>query len=113
MVDPKSLMYWVDDWREADPGEVGGKKLNLIAIQHARRARNLWRKRPKNLIYRIGKGREIVYKRYSKSPAVMKMGISIKRLGNHPYAVSMEDYAMYFIDKIDADWLQRNNYELV
>ena len=113
MVDPKSLMYWVDNWRNADPGEVGGKKLALIAIQHARRLRNLWRKKPKNYIYRIGKGREIVYKRYSKSPAVMKMGISIKRLRNHPNAVSMEKYAEYFIDHKDSDWLERNNYELI
>ena len=113
MVNPKSLMYWVDNWRDADPGEIGGKKLNLIAIQHARRLRNLWRKRPKNLIYKIGNTREIVYKRYSKSPAVMKMGISIKRLGNHPNAVSMEKYAKYFIDKKNPDWLERNNYELV
>lgn len=118
MVDPNSLMYWVDDWRNRDPGTVGGKKLIVIAHQMARRARDLWRKKPKNVIFQIEDTREIVYKRRFDGVAAMKMGISQKRIWNskdprHKHAVPMEEYAKYFIDKIDADWLARNNYVLM
>ena len=43
----------------------------------------------------------------------VKMGLSVKRLGFHPKAVSMEQYAKYFLDGLNPDWLERNKYKLV
>lgn len=118
MVNPKNLMYWVDSWKNTNPGKVNGVHLFLIAIQKARRARDLWRKKPKNWIYKIGNTREIVYKEFERSPAVMKMGVSghfLRHSGNpfHKFMVPMEKYAKYFIDNSDPEWLKRNDYELV
>ena len=110
-VDPKELMYWVDDWRKSDPGTVNGQPLQLYGIQVIKRF--LRPKVTKNWIYRIGTTREIVYKPFPKAPAVMKMGISGNTWAQHPKSVSMEQYAKYFIDRVDLDWLKRNSFELV
>ncbi len=116
-------MYWCDDvidddpkTKDYNPGTVKGQKLILIALQWNRR--RFRKDRIKNYIYTIGDSRELVYKRFRASPAVMKMGVSIKRLmlfGNpmHRLAVSMERYAKYFLDAYNDDWLERNDYTLV
>lgn len=109
-VDPKELMYWTDDYKKSNPGSVNGQPLKLIGIQVIKRV--LRPKITKNYIYRIGNTREIVYKPFESAPAVMKMGISGVTWERHPNSVSMEDYAKYFIDKVDLAWLKRNNFEV-
>lgn len=110
MIDPRELMYWVDDYKKAYPGTIDNQPLKLIGLQVIKRF--LKPKITKNYIYRIGNTREIVYKTYEFSPAVMKMGISSTTWERHSKSVSMEDYAKYFIDRIDLEWLKRNSFEV-
>lgn len=116
MANPDSLMSLVDGWRDPEarcPGSVGGLKLIPIAIQTHRRLRNLFKKTPKHIIYQLGNTRGIWYKNSKCHVMAVKMGLSIRRLAMHPKAVPMEQYAKYFIDKIDVDWLKRNNYQFI
>jgi len=117
-VPPEVLMYKLDDWADGDPrtndfnpGKYNKQPLKLIAKQFNRRL--LFFRRTKNWIYQIGSSREIVYKPFPKSAGVMLMGISMKSMWWHPKSVSMEHYAKYFIDKIDPDWIKRNDFEFV
>lgn len=118
MVDPNKLMYWVDNWRESNPGKIDGIPLRLIATQTERRITKFWKKSIKNWIYEIHGTRLIVYKEFPLSPAVMKMGLSghfLEKSGNpmHKKSIPMEQYAMYFLDNADPEWLKRNDYVLV
>lgn len=116
MVDPNSLMALVDDWRTKEgrcPGSIDGLNLIPIAIQTHRRARNLWRKTPKHIIYVRGNTREVWYKNSECHVMGVKMGLSIKRLAMHPKSVPMEQYAKFFIDKVDMDWIDRNNFQFI
>jgi len=118
-----TLMYWCDDvidddpsTRDYDPGTVKDQPLILVAVQYDRRKRR--QGRIKNYIYRIGSTREIVYKKFRKSPAVMKMGVSLKRLLTsgkpyHKFAVSMEQYADYILDNEEPQWLKRNDFRRI
>lgn len=116
MVDPNSLMSLVDQWQDVTkrcPGSVDGLRLIPIAIQTHRRARNLWKKTPKHIIYKRGDTREIWYKNSKCHVMAVKMGLSLRRLRMHPNAVSMEGYAKYFIDKIDLAWIKRNDFQFI
>ena len=122
MVDWRQLIFWVDDWRDTDPGQIKGQPLILVGVQKERRIRKLWKKSIKNWIYAIDGSKMIVYKEYPLSPAVMKMGLSghfLNKSGNpmHRYAVDMDYYYDVFVHNLfdidNIEWRERNNYELV
>jgi len=105
-----------DDYhtRDSCPGTVNNHNLLHIANQMDRRS--WWRRarrRVKNLIY-IEEGTSNIWYKTSKcNVGVVAMGFSLRRLGMHPNAISMEQYTKYFIDESDLAWLERNDYILV
>lgn len=115
MVDPNLLTGFVDDIKDRCPGSFKGKRLIKIAIQKERRLFGLIKTGTvKNIVYRLDGTREIVYKEKNEChPGVVMMGLSGKNWEMHPKSVSMERYARYFLDKIDHEWLKRNDYELL
>lgn len=103
-----------DDYhtRDSCPGTVNKHKLIHIANQTQRRFGFL-PKTVKNVIYIEEGTSNIWYKRSKCNAGIVAMGFSLSRLGQHPYAVPMEQYMKFFIDESDPDWLARNDYVLV
>lgn len=118
----------VDAWTDSDPrtrdscpGKINGHELTSIAIQYNRRFRFF--KRQKHIIYFEKGTRNIWYKNSKCNAGIVAMGFSLKRLKNHPKAVSMETYASIFLGKPDEfnaelltynkDWLAKNDYVLI
>lgn len=119
-MDTKQVVRFVDAFEDSDPrtrdvcpGTVYGHKLIHVANQTQRRLRFFGRKKVKNVIYLEEGTANIWYKRSKCNVGVVAMGFSLSRLKMHPSAVSMEQYAKYFIDEIDPDWLERNDYVIV
>ena len=117
-MDMQTVVRFVDAWtdndpktRDSSPGKLDGKQLVKIGVQKERRL--LVFKRVKHVIFKLEGTREIWYKNNFDYPAAVAMGFSLSKLQMHPMAVSMEQYAKYFIDKIDLGWLERNDYSLV
>ena len=118
MVNPSELFYWTDGFEPAKHGFVQGRRLILIAHQMERRRLLKFLKRIKNYIYLVDGKQEIVYARSENTPAVMKMGISLRRLitegrVRHEKAIPMEQYYSKFVGKPDREWLARNDYRLI
>ena len=126
----------VDDWTVRCPGTVEGNELKQIAIQKERRKiKRLFGKKIKHIIYLLESMEELWYKNNDCSVGVVKMGFSLKRLAQHPYAVPMEFYYAVFTSpgnliplkllyKGDTrtakglamtgfDWLKLNDYEVI
>ena len=118
MLDIREVVRLVDDFqddnfstRDSCPGKVNGNELIPIGRQIERR---LFRKsRIKHLIYVEQNTRNIWYKDSHCNAGVIAMGFSIKNLEMHPKSVPMEQYAKYFIDESDPEWLKRNDFELL
>ena len=123
-----TVVRLVDDFLDEDhhtrdscPGTVNKHKLIPIGKQFNRRFRFF--KKLKHIIYLEESTRNIWYKNSKCNAGVAAMGFSLKRLHNHPKAVSMKTYAKLFLDnpfdKVDevnsiaSDWLKRNDYELI
>jgi hypothetical protein len=98
----------VDNFRDTCPGTVNGNKLIPIYRQYNRRLR-VFRKL-KNIIYLEEGTRNIWYKRSRCNAGVVMMGFSLSRLDEHPKSVTMEQYALYFLDEYDPKWLKRNDF---
>ncbi len=118
-MDMTTVVRFVDDFEDDDPrtrnscpGTVNGKKLIHIANQTQRRFGFL-PKRVKNVIYLEQGTGNIWYKRSKCNVGIVAMGFSLSRLANHPNAVPMEQYTKYFVDMVDLDWLERNDYVIV
>lgn len=110
-MDMASAVRFVDDFRDSSPGTIDGHKLIHIGNQIQRR---IFRKgKVKHLIFVEEGTRNIWYKDAMHSVGASKMGFSKTRLRMHPKAVSMEQYAEYFLDGKDDGWLLRNDYRLV
>lgn len=124
----ENLVRFVDAIADKDPktkdmcpGTINGHELIPIANQFNRRLRFF--RKLKHIIYNEKGTRNIWYKNKKCHPGVVAMGFSLKRLRHHPNAVSMEVYAMAFLDdptkhiiELNAtafDWLERNDYELI
>lgn len=127
-MDMSNVVRLVDAWTDSDPktrdscpGTINGHTLAPIAIQYNRRFRFF--KRQKHIIYQEVDTRNIWYKNSKCNAGIVAMGFSLKRLMNHPKAVSMETYASVFLGKPDEfnnelltynkEWLARNNYVLI
>lgn len=115
MVDPNLLTGFVDDINDRCPGSFKGKRLIKIGIQKQRR---LFSKilfgSVKNIIYNLEGTRDIVYKEKNEChPGVIMMGLKGDTWVMHPKSVPMTQYASYFLDDADPDWLKRNDFELV
>jgi len=112
------VVRFVDDYmdrdpstRDSSPGKVFGHQLKKIGVQIQRR---LFRRgKVKHVIFVEEGTRNIWYKNSFNNAGVVAMGFSLSRLTMHPNAVSMEEYARYFLDDSDPDWLERNDFELV
>lgn len=135
MIDINTAVRIVDNWRDRCPGQVDGKDLIQIGVQKERRfLKRLFGKKVKHIIYVIKDTKMIWYKNKTCDVGVVKMGFSLKRLGDHPNAVPMEFYYDAFVnpDKLvdtslfrgqdqqtikslsmtNREWLNMNNYEL-
>lgn len=117
-MDMNSVVRFVDDYNDKNPktndscpGKVFGHKLIRIGIQKERRL--LVFKRVKHVIFVEEGTRNIWYKNNFCYPVAVSMGFKASQLKMHPMAVPMEQYARYFLDQADNDWLDRNDYELV
>lgn len=117
-MDMSNVVRFVDDYldndpktRNSSPGKVFGHNLILIGKQIERRP--FRQKRVKHLIFQEEGTRNIWYKNTFDYPSIVAMGFSTSKLTQHPKAVPMEQYARYFIDRIDEDWIKRNDFELV
>lgn len=115
MVDPNLLTGFVDDINSRCPGTFKGKKLIRIAVQKERRLFGLIKTGSvKNIIYQLAGTRDIVYKEKNEChPGVIMMGLKGDTWVMHPKSVPMTKYAEYFLDRVDLDWLKRNDFELV
>lgn len=115
---------WIDNdpkTRDSCPGKINGHELHPIGIQWNRRFRFF--KKIKHIIYQEVSTRNIWYKNSKCNAGVVAMGFSLSRLANHPNTVSMEIYSMAFLDNPNdliielgitgAEWLARNDYELI
>lgn len=117
-MDINSVVRFVDDYRDKDPktvdscpGKVYGNQLVRIGVQIERRIFGL-RKSVKHIIFVEEGTRNIWYKNTFCYPSVVAMGFSASKLIFHPKAVSMQEYAKYFLDQVDTDWLKRNDFVL-
>jgi len=116
-MDMNSVVRFVDDYSDknpktnnSSPGKIDGKRLIKIGLQKERRL--LVFKRTKHIIFVLEGTREIWYKNNFDYPVAVAMGFKVSQLKWHPKAVPMEQYARYFLDKSDMEWLERNDYEL-
>lgn len=116
--DINTAVRFVDDYVDHDPktrnscpGKVNGHNLILIGKQIERRFFN--RGKTKHLIYLEEGTRNIWYKQSNCNAGVVKMGFSLSELDKDSNSVPMEEYAKYFIDKSDPEWLKQNDFVLV
>lgn len=120
MVDINTAVRFVDDFidkdpktRNSSPGKVNGNQLIQIGIQKERRLlKILTGHKIKHYIFQEEGTRNIWYKQGFNNAGVVKMGFSLKELAMDKRSVPMETYARYFLDNIDPDWMERNNFEL-
>ena len=123
-IDPNALMYYTDGYEQLPDATIKGKRLIRKAYQLERPKRYFGtRKRIKNIIYIIEGEKMVVYANKQNAIAVMKMGLSLKRLRKyshslkramHPKSVSAEEYYKYFSNpNLYRDWLKRNKYQMV
>ena len=118
-MDMNTVVRFVDDvvdgnpkTKDTCPGTLDGKKLIQVGIQLERRIGKLFFKSVKYRIYVLEGTRTIWYKVNKCYPSVVAMGFKRETLKMHKSAVPMEQYAAYFLDNSDPQWLKDNDFML-
>lgn len=107
------LVLFVDSVKNRCPGTIRGKRLIPIAIQKERRIFKRLFKPIKTYIFVLEGTRNIYYKQDLCHPSVIAFGYSKDDPDWDGKSVPMEIYAKLFIDRVDPEWLERNDYTIL